>query len=366
MPKQKLVIFLFLLSALILIGLIFFFLNQKKIFGPKLSVNVLSRISGSGSNNIISPPLINQIFNSDHAWTSTLSAQKRIVLTATGDIIPARSVNAQVIKHGDYKWPYLNIAEITRNSDLTFINLESPLINNCPVTDEGMIFCGDAKNVEGLVFIGADIASLANNHAGNYGAEAVQNTIDLLNKNGILTTGTDGPVFKEIKGMKFAFLGYNDIEKNQTGISNADEEKIKREIADAKKEADIIVVTFHWGAEYRELPDERQKFLGYLAIDAGADLIIGNHPHWVQPVEIYKDKIITYAHGNFIFDQMWSEETKTGVVGRYTFYGKKLIDVEFLPVYIENYGQPRILGGEQKAGVLERMKINSLRLMQKN
>lgn len=157
-------------------------------------------------------------------------------------------------------------------------------------------------------------------------------------------------------------MGYNDISKNQPGVSNVSEEKIKTEMVQAKKAADVVVVIFHWGVEYRDQPDERQKYLGHLAIDAGADLVIGNHPHWIQPVEIYQDKLITYAHGNLIFDQEWSQKTKEGVIGKYTFYDDKLIDVEYLPIYIENWGQPKFLEGESKDLILNKMKMESEKL----
>ena len=99
--------------------------------------------------------------------------------------------------------------------------------------------------------------------------------------------------------------------------------------------------------------------MGHLAIDSGADLVIGNHPHWVQPIEIYKDKLITYAHGNFVFDQEWSLKTKQGVIGMYTFYNNHLVDVEYLPLQIEDFGQPYFLTGEAKQNILSSMKIQS-------
>ena len=95
--------------------------------------------------------------------------------------------------------------------------------------------------------------------------------------------------------------------------------------------------------------------MAHLAIDSGADLIIGNHAHWIQPLEIYKDKLIMYAHGNFIFDQMWSQETREGVVGKYTFYNKKLVDVEYSPIQIDDYGQPHFVEGEQKERMLKNL-----------
>ncbi len=268
--------------------------------------------------------------------TQTASPKLRTII-ATGDIIPARSVNYQTVTRNDFKWPYLKTADLLKKADITFINLETPLLSKCPLTQEGMIFCGDARNIEGLVYAGIDIVNLANNHAGNYGKEGIDSTINLLNANNIAVTGIDGATILDIKGLKFAFLGYN-------ALSDLDEEKIKSEISMAKNKADIVVVAFHWGTEYTSEPDERQKYLGHLAIDSGADLIIGNHPHWIQSVEKYKGKHITYAHGNFIFDQEWSQKTKEGVVGKYTFKDKELINVEFFPVQINDYGQPSLKG----------------------
>lgn len=307
-------------------------------------------------------PSIDQIFIEDHSWINTLPSEGKRVLIATGDVIPARVVNIQATKYRNFKWPYEQTADILRDADITFINLETPLIKNCPLVDDGMKFCGDEKNAEGLVFAGVDIASLANNHAGNYGLDAINYTANLLSSNGILITGLNGPIYKDVRGLKFAFLGYDDIGHKQQGISWADEAKIKSEIAEAHENADIVIVTYHWGAEYRNQPDGRQKYLGRFTVDAGADLVIGNHPHWIQPIEIYKDKLITYAHGNFVFDQEWSLKTKQGVIGKYTFYDDKLVDVEFLPIQIENYGQPYFLTGDKKKDILDSMGKQSVKL----
>lgn len=289
------------------------------------------------------------------------SDQKRVII-ATGDIIPARSVNSQVITRKDFTWPYLNTADVLKDADITFVNLESPLVKNCPITNEGMTFCGDEGNLQGLIFAGVDVVNLANNHAGNYGLEGIENTAGLLSNAGILVTGRNEIVFKDIRGLRFAFLGYNDIGFPEQGLAWAKNDRIITEIKSAKTQADIVVVAFHWGVEYISQPSQRQKELAHLAIDNGADLIIGNHPHWIQPVEIYQGKVITYAHGNFIFDQMWSEKTRLGVVGKYTFYDKDLIDVEFLPVQIDDYGQPYFLQGSEKENVLMDLKQESLSL----
>lgn len=209
---------------------------------------------------------------------------------------------------------------------------------------------------------GVDVASFANNHMGNFGQSGVNETRELLESNKILPTGLEGPVYMQVKGIRFAFLGYNDIEKTYL-VSSAEDEKIKSEVGEAKKNADVIIVQFHWGTEYVTAPEERQRYLGKLAIDSGADLVIGNHPHWIKPIEFYKGKLITYGHGNFVFDQEWSQKTKEGVVGRYTFYEKDLIGVEFLPVEIVDYGQPYFLEGEKKQKILDEMYRESKKLL---
>jgi len=351
--------------VLLSMPLYFFFYHRKQSLVVKpITVQSQNLLTLTNTKPQFEPtvPSIDLIFNSDHSWTDKLLSDRKRVLIASGDVIPARSVNFQALQRKDFRWPYLKVFDVLKNADITFVNLETPLIDSCPVTQEGMIFCGSDKNIEGLTFSGIDVASLANNHAGNYGLEAINYTATLLRNNNILVTGQNGPVYKDVRGLTFAFLGYNDIGYKQAGISWADEAKIQTEIAEARRKSDVVVVTFHWGIEYQSQPNERQKFLGHLAIDSGADLVIGNHPHWVQPIEIYKDKLITYAHGNFVFDQEWSLKTKQGVVGKYTFYDNKLIDVEYLPILIENYGQPHFLTGNEKNIILDDMRYRSEKL----
>jgi poly-gamma-glutamate synthesis protein (capsule biosynthesis protein) len=128
-------------------------------------------------------------------------------------------------------------------------------------------------------------------------------------------------------------------------------------------------VAVNWGKEYSSDPyqapgiaNDDPRVIGRALIDAGADVIVGNHPHWVQGVELYHQGFIAYAHGNFIFDQEWSRETKEGVIGAYTFHNKKLSGVSFIPVIIENYGQPRLASETESAVILERMRSSSERL----
>ncbi len=312
---------------------------------PTFLDNALSTITPSKVDTDVSyiPPVSSLHMNiRDHSWIATLSGDRVRTLVATGDVIPARAVNVETIKHNDFTWGWRNIATLLRQADLSLINLEAPLIIGCPQVTSGFQFCGDTRHIEGLVHAGVDVANLANNHAGNYGISGLIGTKSLLSTAKIDVVGMGMPVIRDIDGIRFGFLGYNDIGGGIEGIASASAAYISRDIREIRSRADIVVVSFHWGVEYEATPSARQVQLAHAAIDEGADLIIGNHPHWVQSAEVYKGKWITYAHGNTIFDQMWSDETRIGVIGTYVFYDTAFIDVSFTPIKIDNYGQPRL------------------------
>jgi poly-gamma-glutamate synthesis protein (capsule biosynthesis protein) len=283
-------------------------------------------------------------------------------LLVTGDVIPARGVDYFASVRHDFLWPFRPTAAYTKNADITFINLETPLFAGCPVNpNSGFTFCGDARFVDGLTLMGADVANLANNHLTNYGAQGVALTEQLLNSHGILTTG-EGPVAViNVRGIRFGFIGFN-------GVGRAiDKAALKAGIQRARQLADIVVVQFHWGKEYERqpMPDravptpDDPVAIGHLAIDWGADIVIGNHPHWYQGVEVYKGKLITYAHGNFVFDQMWSEETREGVIGTYTFYGTQLVAATWKAYRIYDYGQPVFMNAKDDSTALQTMEAAS-------
>lgn len=292
---------------------------------------------------------IENIFRTDRSPTSSLPKEKVVTLLTTGDVMPGRSVNTNSRKIENFNWPYEKVGGELREADVTFINLESPIIKNCLDSDSGFKFCADEKSAKALADVGVDVVGLANNHAGNYGKVGFDETIYLLSQSGIPVA----PTIETIKGIRFAFLAYNDIDAGSSFVLKAEKESIKRDIELVKPKSDVVVVAFHWGTEYTHKPNQRQIDLGRFTIDSGATLVIGNHPHWIQPVEVYKGGIIVYSHGNFVFDQDWSLKTKQGMVGKYYFYNKKLVDAEFLPVFIEKLGQPRFLEGEEKDKTIE-------------
>lgn len=292
--------------------------------------------------------------NKQTALVSPVVEQNTWTLIATGDVIPARSVNYKTIVYKDFTWSWKYIAPILQAGDITVVNLESPLLSNCPITNEGFTFCGDQHHIEGLVYAGVDIATLANNHIGNYGKSGIDETKNLLRSYNIDVAGiNEEPPIRIVNKIRVGFLAYNDVGAKEDGVSWADPNVMEKEIQELRNKVDVVVVSTHWGEEYTATPLSRQKKIAHLLVDSGADLILGNHPHWIQPVEIYQGKYIVYAHGNTIFDQMWSEETKIGVIGKYTFSGMRFINVEFIPTYIQDYGQPILLTGDAKEKVLQ-------------
>src|SRR5690242_1963254 len=283
-------------------------------------------------------------------------------LLVTGDVIPARGVNYFATVRHDFLWPFRPTADYTKNADVTYINLETPLFAGCPVDpNSGFTFCGDARFVNGLALMGAKVVNLANNHLSNYGAQGITLTEQLLEKNGMQVSGLGPVAVVDVRGIKFGFIGFN-------GVGRAiDKVALKAGIQAARQQADIVVVQFHWGKEYERqpLPDpgvptpDDPVVIGHDAIDWGADIVIGNHPHWYQGIEIYRGKLISYAHGNFVFDQMWSEETREGVIGTYTFYGTQLVSATWKAYRIYDYGQPVFMNAKDNGTVLQTMEAAS-------
>ncbi len=301
-------------------------------------------------------------------------------LIATGDVIPARLVNVEATNRHDFLWPFRPTADYVKGADVTYINLESPLLSGCPPRPTGMVFCGDTRFVDGLNLIGAKVANLANNHV--YAGPDTERTAELLQQHGIAAvTNLGPPVILDVKGLKFAFVGCNAI----TERTPVDREALKAVIQHARSQADVVIVQFHWGKEYERqpmiapgvAPDDPIE-LGHLAIDSGADMVVGNHPHWVQGVEVYKNHLITYAHGNYVFDQVlcWpsigpdyrtycSDDTRTSVVGTYTFVDNHLVGATWKPTFIDTHLQTQWAELDRAAEVLKTMEDASVTLAQK-
>ena len=275
----------------------------------------------------------------------------------------SRDVGAIITATSDPRAPFLETVEILEEADITFCNLESPFYEDERQNGDRLVFGADPVTVEGLIYAGFDIVSLANNHFGNQGTDGMSFTLSHLSENGIGYTGAGEneatarePFIIECNGVKFAFLAYNDVKSairkgyaataDKPGFAVLTRSNLRQDIRYAREKAHVVVVSIHWGVEYEETPTERQVTYAHLAIDAGASLVLGHHPHVIQPVEEYKDGYIFYSLGNFVFDQMWSEETRIGLIARIFFEGGEIERVETIEVTIHDSHQPQVSGGD--------------------
>lgn len=256
-------------------------------------------------------------------------------LLAVGDVMLGRSVNTKMVSKADWKYPFLETAEFLKTADITFGNLESPFGFTCPISNEGFVFCADRRSVEGLVYAGFDVMSLANNHINNQGSEGVKLTEEVLTTYTIAGITHGNYEIFESNGITVGIIAYD------ATMQTIDIEQLKATVSVLKNKSDIVVVSFHWGVEYVTEPSKEQVELGRAAIDAGGSLVIGHHPHWIQSVEEYNDGVIVYSLGNFVFDQMWSEETRTGHVGEFVLTDEGVASYQFKLVKIYDYAQPR-------------------------
>jgi poly-gamma-glutamate capsule biosynthesis protein CapA/YwtB (metallophosphatase superfamily) len=268
------------------------------------------------------------VFNS-----SQITPVKETNIILAGDVMLGRSVMTQSLKINDPSYPFRKVSEKLNQADIVFVNLENPIISNCPSSNSGFKFCADPKMVEGLKFAGVDIVSLANNHTLNYGKEGLIETEKILNENGIKWVGDGNLEIIEKNGTKFGFLGFD-------FVTNLPKETDYQLIKDSKVKVDTLVVMVHWGAEYVSQPTKTQVAIANDLVNAGVDVIAGSHPHWTQSIDYIDGKPIFYSLGNFIFDQAWSEETKKGMAVELTYQENKIINTKMLPIYMKNFVQP--------------------------
>ncbi len=349
MKNTKILFVIFLLIIFIALS---WKINEDKLAQP-LTSNVFPFTTNIERKKEIQELSIENIFD------GVLNYDKNddLKIAVLGDVMLGRTVNTQILKYKNNNWAFEPVRKKLKEYDLVFANLESPLIEDCKPTDTGMIFCGRAEYANTLKENGITAVSLANNHALNKGQSGLQETIQLLDDAGVIVTGVNNPTIINVKDIKIALLGFTDVECNPKYLECADEKNIVEDIEKAKKEkVDQIIIMFHWGSEYTYSPTLQQKKLAHVSIDNGADLILGNHPHWYQSVEIYKNKVIMYSHGNFVFDQMWSRQTREGLIGEYIISNLRVKDLEFIPVIIEDYGKVNLANKNDLKRILENLK----------
>jgi poly-gamma-glutamate synthesis protein (capsule biosynthesis protein) len=314
---------------------------------------------------------------------SDFNPDRLVKINFLGDIMLSRHVNTQMLKYG-FDYPWLKTSEEISAADLTFANLEVPISDLRRSPSSGMSFIASTKNLVHLKDAGIDIVSVANNHSANFGYNVfLDNLKNLKGANlGVCGGGEDEdearkPHIVEIAKTKFAFLCQSAIvgslyaKSDTAGVPylaiepwyRDDELSIKaleEDIKKAKSLADVVIVSPHWGVEYKHKPNSSQVEVARRSVKAGADLVIGTHPHVVQSVEYYNNKYINYSLGNFIFDQEWSSATKQGVMVASYFYENRNIYNSLKPLQIENYAQPQFVTGGIYNEILKTISSSSI------
>jgi poly-gamma-glutamate synthesis protein (capsule biosynthesis protein) len=300
-----------------------------------------------------------------------LFQEKEISLIAVGDVSFSRGVERAFKKADDINYPLLKIRDYFKTADLVFGNLETPITKGAEIPDFEMIFRSNPGTEQALKKASFSILSLANNHTPNFGESGLIDTFNYLDDAGIEYVGAgrntkeaNQPVFIEKEGIKLAFLAYNDNDvvpnsyealEDRAGTAFMRIDKMIKAVKEAKKEANFVIVSMHSGIEYVNEPNNSQVNFARAAIDSGADLIIGHHPHVVQVMEKYKDKFIFYSLGNFIFDQPQSLETREGIAIKVYFTKNNVNKISILPVFMEKLAQPRMANDQESEKILKRL-----------
>ena len=297
---------------------------------------------------------------------------RQVTLDAGGDIMLARTVGDQVQAHGP-QIVFAGVQSVFDSADVLVGNLE------CAITDSGdrqpknFTFAAPLETAQALELAGFDVLSLANNHSMDFGSQGLLDTRDNLGQYSIASVGAGAnaadahaPVILERNGLRLAFLAYVDVpvEKDgfdartwiatasQPGITWADPDQITADVAAARLQSDIVIVQLHFGYEvgsYVPAISPNQRAEAHAAIDAGAALVLGSHPHILQSIEQYHGGLIAYSLGNFVMDNYYGIANAT-IILRVVLTRAGVQSYDWIPVLIEN-GLPR-LAAESEAPVI--------------
>jgi poly-gamma-glutamate capsule biosynthesis protein CapA/YwtB (metallophosphatase superfamily) len=273
------------------------------------------------------------------------------------------SLPAAFINSGrKYSYFMQNVSSIFSKDDYTLVNLETTFTDsNDKAIKDGDVFYnfkGPKEYVNILTSASIDGVTIANNHIYDYGKQGIQDTVNTLKENNIDICGEGYKILKDIKGVKFGFLGYTGWE-----YSNGLKTQIVNDISELKKQgAKVVIPYFHWGIEKSYEPYDVQQNLARFAIDNGADAVIGSHPHVIQSMEVYKSKFIAYSMGNFCFGGNSNPPDKRTFILQLkaNMEDDKLVNFEYkvLPAMISSRSDkndyiPTLANGDNKANILK-------------
>jgi poly-gamma-glutamate synthesis protein (capsule biosynthesis protein) len=277
-----------------------------------------------------------------------------VTMVITGDIMLARTVNQQMVASTDL-FPFNHTASFLRSFDLTIGNLECVVSTlGSPIPGKEFTFEANLIGFDRLVAAGYRIVSVANNHSGDYGKDAFTDMLGHLVKHGITPVGggvheaqAHEPVLTTIRTTRIGVLAYCEIgpeffaaTPTTPGHAWLTADALRRDIPLARPQCDFLIVFTHWGVEYTTIENDHQRALAHTAINAGADLVIGCHPHVIQPSEMYLGKPIIYSLGNFVFDYMTDPLTSSCHILTLKVQGSRLLEWKLVHSEIGDWGQP--------------------------
>ena len=317
------------------------------------------------------------------AYPATLpgpAAPSVTTVTVTGDLLLARRVGDRLDQVGDQAAALRPMARRLAASDLTIGNLESTLSKAGAPRQGGDSFGARPQVRAGLQLAGFDVLSLANNHVGDYGPQALRQTLRRVEAGSFagVGAGTDlaaaaRPVVVVRHGVRFGIVAFDAIGETpaataslagalrvrmqpRTGPLNvSDLQRVTDVVRGLRDEVDVVLVLPHWGTQYTTQTVRDQRVVARRLVQAGADLVVGGHPHWVQGVESLSGGLVVYSLGNFVFDMDSTRETQEGAVLELTYWGTELKAAELVPVVIGRDFAPRVARGERAAAILDRI-----------
>lgn len=312
--------------------------------------------------------------------TATLTPVPEITLLFTGVIVPARCVQSAIDQHADANYIYDEVREVILSADLAVGTLNTSLSDLSTHTGciETYVLVSDSRSAVAAAGAGFDVMSVATNHIKNCsGASCADNynraffdTLDNLRTNNILPVGAGNnladalqPVVVEVKGVRFGFVSLGMVEPNafagadSPGIAELTDDNLQSAIAAARQVSDVVIAMPHWGPEDTSQPNSYQLHFAQVAVEAGADVVVGNHTHVVQAIQQINSIDVFYGLGNFVFDQTWDPTMahQQGVILLLHFTGTHYNGYELIPTHVDGDGTVHIADDSEAAIILQRI-----------
>jgi poly-gamma-glutamate capsule biosynthesis protein CapA/YwtB (metallophosphatase superfamily) len=317
--------------------------------------------------------------------TPTPTLLPQISLLFTGVIVPARCVQSAIDVRGDANYVYDEVRDEISRADLAVGTLNTTLSDLSTHTGciETYVLVSDSRSATAAASAGFDVMSVATNHikncagasCGNNYNQAFLDTLDNLRANNILRVGAGlntvealQPVVVEVKGVRFGFVSLGMVEpmafagENSPGIAELTDDNLRSAIDAARRVSDVVIAMPHWGPEDLANPNSYQLHFAQVAVEAGADVVVGNHTHVVQAIQHINGIDVFYGLGNFVFDQNWDLAHQQGVMLTLHFTGRQYTGYELIPTHVDGDGTVHIAGEEEAATILQRIQAASDRL----